>query len=190
VGKRNSNMTGDITKKRFLRFPVMSWGAEALTMGYLMRRNILTFKSPPNNEGHDLICLHPDPRQRTRQLRIQVKSRYATDCDRGFPVKEASLDAFDFLVVVFLNVGRFSGNSKRGQTGKEDMPEFYTFPRSFIKRHIDTQSTWQKVRLGKLTLARYKNAKGFEAIARRLRIPYPGRTSRVTENCRGTPRPT
>lgn len=76
-------------------------------MGYLMRRNILTYKAPPNNEGYDLICIHPNPRYKPKrdqlaQVRVQVKSRYATDCDRGFPVQEASIDAFDFLIVVFL----------------------------------------------------------------------------------------
>jgi hypothetical protein len=162
-------------KKNILRFPVMSWGAEALAMGYLMRRNILTFKSPPNNEGHDLICLHPDPRRRSRQLRIQVKSRYATDCDRAFPVKEASLDAFDFLIIVFLNVGRFAPKSRTNLAINSDEPEFYTLPRIFIRRHLDTQSSWQKVRLGKANLARYKGTKGIEIIAKRLRIPYPRR---------------
>jgi hypothetical protein len=83
-------------------------------MGYLMRRNILTYKAPPHNEGYDLICIHPDPRHRLeakeadRVVRVQVKSRYSTNCDRGFPVKEESLDAFDFLIVAFLNVGEFS----------------------------------------------------------------------------------
>jgi len=43
-------------------------------MGHLMRRNILTYKAPPNNEGYDLICIHPDPRKVTRQIRVQVKS--------------------------------------------------------------------------------------------------------------------
>jgi len=33
-------------------------------MGYLMRRNILAYKAPSNNEGYDLICIHPDPRHR------------------------------------------------------------------------------------------------------------------------------
>src|SRR4051812_12835881 len=66
--------------------------------------------------GYDLICIHPDPRHRPSfqelpQVRVQVKSRYATDCDRGFPVKEASLDAFDFLIVVFLNIGKFFGRN-------------------------------------------------------------------------------
>jgi len=47
-------------------------------MGHLRRRNILTYKAPPNNEGYDLICIHPDPRRRrSRQIRVQVKSRLA-----------------------------------------------------------------------------------------------------------------
>src|SRR5438874_13700078 len=97
---------------KFTRFPVVSLGAEHLVMGNLMRRNILAYKAPPNNEGYDLICIHPDPRHRPAegqraQVRVQVKSRYATDCDRGFPVKEVSFAAFDFLVVAFLNIGKF-----------------------------------------------------------------------------------
>jgi hypothetical protein len=40
--------------RRFTRFPVISQSAEYLVMGYLMRRNILTYKAPPNNEGYDL----------------------------------------------------------------------------------------------------------------------------------------
>ena len=56
-------------------------------MGYLMRRNILAYKATLNNEGYDLICIHPDPRRVTRQIRMQVKSRLATDHGGGFPVK-------------------------------------------------------------------------------------------------------
>ncbi|WP_216353869.1 hypothetical protein [Burkholderia cenocepacia] len=93
--------------RRAARFPVISLSAEYLVMGHLLRRNVLTYKAPPMNEGYDLICIHPDPRKASRQLRVQVKSRYATDCDRGFPVKERSIDAFDFLVVAFLNVGYY-----------------------------------------------------------------------------------
>lgn len=76
-------------------------------MGYVMRRNILTYHAPPNNEGYDLICMHPDPRVKGSNLRVQVKSRLAMDCDRGFPVTAKTLDAFDYLIVVFLNVGYF-----------------------------------------------------------------------------------
>ena len=50
------------TPRKFLRLSVVSEGAEYLVMGNLMRRNILTYKAPPGNEGYDLICIHPDPR--------------------------------------------------------------------------------------------------------------------------------
>jgi len=82
-----------------LRFPVIAEGAEHLVMGYLMRRNILTYKAPPLNEGYDLICIHPNPRHRLKdgqkaQLRIQVKSRYASGATRGLPIKKQSPNAF------------------------------------------------------------------------------------------------
>ena len=117
--------------KEFFRLPVVSAGAEFLAMGFLMRRNILAYKAPPGNEGYDLICIHPNPRHRPGpgelpQVRVQVKSRYATDCDRGFPVKEESLDAFDFLIIAFLNIGRFGGRNDGSDSERE--PEFYNLP--------------------------------------------------------------
>ena len=115
----------DMSERDWLRLPVVSAGAEYLVMGHLMRRNILAYKAPPNNEWYDLICIHPDPRHVLKdgeiaQVRVQVKSRYATDCDRGFPVKEKSFGAFDFLVVVFLNIGKFYGGND-GSTGAQDV---------------------------------------------------------------------
>lgn len=162
----------------FLRLPVVSLSAEYLVMGHLLRRNILTYKAPPGNEGYDLVCIHPDPRHRLRkgqkaQLRIQVKSRYQTDCDRGFPVKEQSIDAFDFLVVAFLNIGKFFGRND-GSTGWAE-PEYYTFPAKFIREHHDKRSSWQKVRLRGLDeqIAHLKNEKGFELIAQALGVERP-----------------
>ena len=163
-----------------LRLPVVSEGAEYLVMGYLMRRNILAYKAPPGNEGYDLICIHPDPRYQPgpgeqAQVRVQVKSRYQTDCDRGFPLKEKGLDAFDFLVVAFLNIGKFY----RGNDGTSGAtaPEFYTLSPQFIREHHDASSTWQKVKLRGLAaeIAPFRDEAGFELIADALGVPRPQR---------------
>ena len=138
----------------------------------------LTYKAPEGNEGYDLICIHPEPRYKARRgemarVRIQVKSRYATDADRGFPINEAHLDDFDFLVLVRLNIGKFGGRHD-GTEGAE-APEFYTLTPEFIRAHHDTSSTWQKVRLGRFMseLERSKNEIGFELIAQSLGVERP-----------------
>lgn len=168
-------------ERQWLRLPVVSQSAEYLVMGYLMRRNILTYKAPPNNEGYDLICIHPNPRrkpleQELSQVRVQVKSRYATDCDRGFPVKDKSLDAFDFLVVVFLNIGKFYGKNN-GSSGSSEI-EFYTLPNDFVRKHHKANSSWQKVELRGLEadIEPYKGEQGFEQIAEALGIVKPKRS--------------
>lgn len=165
-------------ERQWLRLPVVSESAEYLVMGYLMRRNVLTYKAPPNNEGYDLICIHPDPRRKPQeeewsQVRVQVKSRYATDWDRGFPVKDKSFDAFDFLVVVFLNIGKFYGKND-GSDGSSEI-EFYTLPNHFIRKHHNASSSWQKVRLRGLEaeIEQYKGEEGFEQIAQALGVAKP-----------------
>lgn len=156
------------------RYPVISLGAEYLVMGHLMRRNILAYKAPPGNEGYDLICIHPDPRKKVRPVRVQVKSRLATDCDRGFPIKKRSFEAFDYVIVAFLNVG-FFGKLAAGRKCRDGAreTEFFTFPVSFIRDHHESSSSWEKVRTRGLEIDSYKNERGFEQIAKRLRINYP-----------------
>ena len=137
-----------------------------------MRRNILTYKAPPNNEGYDLICIHPNPRKVTRQIRIQVKSRYATDCNRGFLVSERTFGAFDFLVAVFLNIGNFY---RKGEPEIRKAPEFYTLPVEFITQHHNKSSSWEKLMLRGLDIEAYRDERGFELIATALEIPCPSR---------------
>lgn len=173
-------MTESEEPRAFTRFPIISHSAEYLVMGHLMRRNILAYKAPPNHEGYDLICIHPDPRVAGSKMRIQVKSRLATDCDRGFPVKERSFEAFDYLIVAFLNVGYFLGRAKAHETreGARE-PEFYTFPVEFIRLHHNRASSWEKVRTRGLNIECYKNELGFELIAKDLDIPYPSKLRRL-----------
>jgi hypothetical protein len=160
------------------RLPVVSAGAEYLVMGSLMRRNILTYKAPPNNEGYDLLCIHPNPRHtpsngELAQVRVQGKSRYATDCDRGFPVKEASFGAFDFLLVVFLNIGRFY--EKHDGLAGARASEFYPLPHAFIRQYHHATSSWQKVRLQHLEseITPYADEAGFAHIAQVLGVTKP-----------------
>ncbi|WP_330924891.1 hypothetical protein [Candidatus Sororendozoicomonas aggregata] len=167
-----------MSQKEALRLPVVSTGAEYLVQGFLMRRNILTYKAPDLNEGYDLICINPDPRYKPKkselaQVRIQVKSRYATDCDRGFPIKEKCLDAFDFLIIAFLNIGDFY-RGRDGTSGSSE-PEFYTLTPEFIKKYHNKTSSWEKVRLKKLQeeIEPFKNELGFERIAKALGIQKP-----------------
>lgn len=177
MAETNSQLIVDEpTTPRFARFPVISLSAEYLVMGNLLRRNVLTYKAPPGNEGYDLICIHPDPRKATRQIRVQVKSRMATDSDRGFPVKARSIDAFDFLIVAFLNVGYYLGKAKRCATRDGACaPEFYTLTPDFIRAHHDPRSTWEKVRTRGLDLSAFKDELGFELIAEALDVPYPSK---------------
>ena len=154
------------------RLPVVSLGAEHLVIGHLMRRNILTYKAPPNNEGYDLICMHPDPRKARKQIRVQVKSRYQTDSNRAIMIKEKSLESFDYLVIVFMNIGFFY-RKKPTLEGRRE-PEFYVLPRRWVKKHHLLDKGWEKIKTKGLALSRYKDEEGFERIAKKLGIEYPG----------------
>jgi hypothetical protein len=175
---------------KFARFPVVSLSAEYLVMGHLSRRNVLTYKAPPGNEGYDLICIHPDPRNTARQLRIQVKSRMATDSDRGFLVKPKSIDAFDFLIVVFLNVGYYLSKARNHKVRDGACePEFYTLTSDFIRANHDPKSSWGKVRTRGLDLSAFKNELGFELVAQALGVDYPHKTNKTSIQRRARTKP-
>jgi hypothetical protein len=161
--------------------PVVSLAAEHLAMGMLLRRSVLAYKAPLGHEGYDLICIHPNPRHRPepgqRELvRVQVKSRYQSDSDRGVMVAERTLGCFDFLVAVLLNIGDFYG----GDLGEQEV-EFYTFPVDFVRRHLTSGTKVQRLlldRIGDEVLEGFRGNQGFEQVAIGLGVERPRPTSR------------
>ncbi|HWY97538.1 MAG TPA: hypothetical protein VNY36_00515, partial [Bacteroidia bacterium] len=123
----------------------------------------------------DIICIHPNPKKSGKQIRVQVKSRYQTDSDGGFPLKKESLDGFDFLVFVKLNIGYFFSKHKIGNSSKNGRQEaeYYTLTREFCLENHKVEGSWQKVKTNGVNMDKYKNEKGFELIAKKLKIDYP-----------------
>ena len=66
--KYHSRKTVTADEGEVLRILVVSHGAEFLVQGYLMRRNLLTYKAAANNKGYDLIRIHPDPEESHAQI--------------------------------------------------------------------------------------------------------------------------
>ncbi len=155
-------------------YPVVTLGAKYLVIGHLLRRNILASKAPGRKVAYDLVCSHPVLRKKGRLVHVQVKCRLASDCDRGFPIEINTLESFDYLVLVFLNVGAFyrraPGSAARG--GARDA-EFHTFPASFIRKNLKIQGAIARVETHDLDIERFRNEAGFEQIAEDLEIPYP-----------------
>ena len=161
---------------KFRTFPLMHQAAEHLVMGYLMRRNIMVYKAPENNAGYDLICIHPNPRRKSDVVRVQVKSRYQTDSDGAVVVRQSTFSAFDFLVIVFLNIGWYYDEERRPIEGREPAT-FITLPRRVAKRwwHA-TPSGMDRVHTAGRRLDKYTGDDGFELIADQLVVRYPRRS--------------
>ncbi|MEK6629493.1 MAG: hypothetical protein AABY89_02030 [Acidobacteriota bacterium] len=89
-------------------------------------------------------------------------------------VRRERLGGADFVVLVFLNIGYFYRRLPVLQGARP--PEFYTLPVNIVRRlHSETQAGWQRVLTKGVDLSRYRDERGFEQIARRLRVPYPSR---------------
>ena len=163
------------------KFPVLSAGAEYLVMGALMRRNIQTCKAFECNANYDLICVNPENigKKLDSCVRIQVKSRAQRDNDGGFfvPINDGQpcFDGFDYLVAVFLNVAYWGDGKYRGfnSEGIDDEVEMYVFPSDVLKKNKNWFSG-KRLRLNKKIageIEQYRNWKGIEKIAKRLRVP-------------------
>ncbi len=120
-----------------------SEGAEFLVLGLLLIEGISAYKAYINFPGYDLTAVNPDTK---KVARIQVKSRWATDYDNSFPLK--NLDC-DFVVHVALNRGFRFRKKNMSPENSIKAPTFYVFPVDVLKP-IRNEDGWKKVQIRKL----------------------------------------
>ncbi len=109
-------------------------------LGNLLVAGIEATKAYRNFEGFDVYAANPAVGS---SCRIQVKSRWATDHDGGFPIKSLSSD---FVVFVALNRGYRRKKTKPDDDGRR-APEFFVFPTSIVARARDPKSSCGKAYL-------------------------------------------
>jgi len=102
-------------------------GAEFLVLGQLLIQKVHCYKSYVNFPGYDLIAIDP---LTNKMARLQVKSRWRTNYNKSFPIKNFQSD---FVVHVALNRGDGSKkrNKKKGREVKP--PEFFIFPTEVVR---------------------------------------------------------
>lgn len=131
-----------------------SSGAEFLVLGNLLVEGISAFKAYTNFPGYDLIATSPE---HNSSVRIQVKSRWATDFDGGFPIRN-----FDTDFVIFVALNRGYRYRKKKQITTDDAgyrpPRFFVFPVEIIRNAQSSNSQWGKVFLRHIdNLEHYEN---------------------------------
>src|SRR5438552_3680609 len=112
-----------------------SEGAEFLVLGNLLIEGISCYKAYVNFPGYDLIATNVDT---GKLAKIQVKSRWATNYDKSFPIKNFNCD---FVVHVALNRGIRWRKGVPIDMGKKD-PIFFVFPIDVIKSLKNEKSNW------------------------------------------------
>src|SRR5438874_6978592 len=115
-------------------------GAEFLVLAYLLIEGIHAMKAYTRYPGYDLIAADAD---HGTSCRIQVKSRWATDYDRAFPLSNL---ACDFVVLAALNRGFRYRRASTGGDGKRQ-PDLYVFPIDVLKPAVQESGGWSKVYL-------------------------------------------
>jgi hypothetical protein len=114
-------------------------GAEFLVLGELLIEGIPAYKAYTNLPGYDIIATNPD---KGKSCRIQVKSRWATDYDGGFPIRNFDCD---FVAFVALNRGyRYRRKVAIDNSGRR-APDIYVFPVDVVRGAQDPKSNWGKV---------------------------------------------
>jgi hypothetical protein len=131
-----------------------SEGAEFMVLGQLLIEGIHCFKAYTNFAGYDLVAVNPETR---KSARIQVKSRWATDYDHSFPIKNFDCD---FVVLVALNRGyRFGKAKSESPEDGRKPPQFYCFPIEVVSSAQNKTDKWGKVHIRKISkLESYESA--------------------------------
>lgn len=119
-----------------------SEGAEFLVLGHLLIAGISAYKAYVNFRGYDLMAVSPET---ARVARLQVKSRWATNYDKSFPIKNFDCD---FVVHVALNRGFAFG--KAASESAIQAPEFFVFPVDVVREAQSKTDRWGKVRIPKI----------------------------------------
>ena len=108
-----------------------------------------------------------------------MKSRWATDYDKSFPIKNF---ACDFVVHVALNRGIRFRSSKRPQSESVRRPQFYVFPVDVVRLAQNRGDKWGKVTITHPSDRNYyviefgtaANVSGNESITTSVPGPIPG----------------
>lgn len=125
-------------------------GAEFLVLGALLIEGIVAHKTYTNTPGYDLVASNAD---NGTSCRIQVKSRWATDYDGGFIIK--NLDQCDFVVFVALNRGYRYRLKRTAVDAGKIAPKFFVFPAAVLRR-VPRSKGW-----GKLFLRNIPNVESY-----------------------------
>jgi hypothetical protein len=157
------------------RFPVIYDAAEHIVRGYLQRRNILTFLPPRGYEGYDLLAVHPDPRRTRRTVRIQVKSRMATDSG-SFTIKPSTFRAVDYFAFVVMGLGEHFHGIRRA-IKPEPHPTIYIVP-ALVARRASAPGWGRGNRIllsprHRNAWRKYQDSHGVELVAKDLGVPFP-----------------
>lgn len=146
-------------------------GAEFLVLGYLLLEGIQATKAYTRYPGYDVIAVNPIAGKAGRSCKIQVKSRWATDDNRSFPLKQ-NTDC-DFVVFAALNRGyrdyHHRDESIPPEAGKQ-APEIFVFPARKVNPVIKVRGGWSKVALA--DIPRYESYKDrWDLIRKHLKMP-------------------
>jgi len=116
-------------------------GAEFLVLGTLLTNGILSFKAYSNFPGYDIVATNPEANV---TCLIQVKSRWATDYNRTFLMRNFDCD---FVVLVALNRGYRSLSKRAIKDGSQKPPQYYVFPVQVAQDARDPSSGWGRISL-------------------------------------------